>query len=99
MSEKAPAITSTTTAPPAVRAEPRLLQRKCACGTHTKGGGECDRCRGNRNTLQRSSPDPRFEARHSDHGSRNSDLESRSPFEAPPIVHEVLRSAGQPLDA
>ncbi|HRW99963.1 MAG TPA: ADP-ribosyltransferase [Cyclobacteriaceae bacterium] len=33
-----------------------LLQRRCACGTHTIGGGECDTCRRNRETdfLQRT---------------------------------------------
>jgi hypothetical protein len=59
-----------------------LLQRKCACGQHTSGGGECEECRKKRTgTLRRSAV-------------RSSEIE-----EAPPIVHEVLRSPGQPLDA
>jgi hypothetical protein len=61
--------------------EAALLQRKCACGQHTPGGGECEECRKKRTgTLQRSAVRP-------------SAME-----EAPPIVHEVLRSPGQPLD-
>ena len=38
--------------------ESRLLQRRCACGTHTIGGGECDGCRRKRESgfLQRMSP-------------------------------------------
>jgi hypothetical protein len=59
----------------------RALQRKCACGQHTPGGGECEECRKKRTgTLRRSA-------------TRPSAME-----EAPPIVHEVLRSPGQPLD-
>jgi hypothetical protein len=58
-----------------------LLQRKCACGQHTPGGGECEECRKKRKgTLQRSA------------------LGAARMGEAPPIVHEVLRSPGQPLD-
>jgi hypothetical protein len=30
-----------------------LLQRKCACGSHTPGGGECESCKQNRSGLQR----------------------------------------------
>ncbi len=30
----------------------RLLQRKCACGNHTKAGGECEECKKNRLGLQ-----------------------------------------------
>jgi len=56
------------------------LQRKCACGQHTAGGGECEDCRKKRQgTLQRSAL-------------------GRVEGEAPPIVHEVLRSSGRPLD-
>jgi hypothetical protein len=55
-----------------------ILQRKCACGQHTAGGGECEECRKKR--LQRKAVGP-----------------ARSD-EAPEIVHEVLRSPGQPLD-
>ena len=55
-----------------------LLQRKCACGTHTAAGGECIECRKKR--LQRRTAN------------------QVEPTEVPPIVHEVLRSTGQPLD-
>ncbi len=61
-----------------------LLRRKCACGTHTIGGGECDEC-GKKRDIQRR------RAHASERASTNE--------EAPPIVHETLRSSGQPLDA
>src|SRR2546423_5813796 len=61
-----------------------LLQRKCACGQHTIAGGECNECGKKQLSLQRA--------------TRNSELEMRNPG-VPPIVHEVLRSPGQPLDA
>jgi Domain of unknown function (DUF4157) len=38
--ELAPARTTEATTAPAVG----VLRRKCACGTHTAGGGECDSC-------------------------------------------------------
>lgn len=58
-----------------------VLQRKCACGTHTVAGGKCEECKNEHGILQRKP-------------SNNSE---RS--EVPPIVHEVLLSSGQPLDA
>ncbi len=56
-----------------------LLQRKCACGTHTIAGSECDAC--SKKRLQR-------------HATGQAETE-----ETPPIVHQVLSSPGQPLDA
>jgi len=35
-----------------------LLQRKCACGQHTIGGGECSACGSERTTLQRQAFGP-----------------------------------------
>ncbi|SRR5579883_20627 len=59
-----------------------LLQRKCACGQHTVGGGECEECRKKREgTLQRAAIST---------GPTNG---------VPSIVHDVLSSPGQPLDA
>lgn len=60
-----------------------LLQRKCACGNHTIAGGECDECGKNHVSLQRA--------------TQNAVPENRNGV--PPIVHDVLRSPGQPLDA
>jgi len=66
--------------PPEAAAPVSILQRKCACGQHTPGGGECEECRGKRNgLLQRAA------------------LQGKGSSEAPPIVHEALRSPGQPL--
>jgi Domain of unknown function (DUF4157) len=67
----------------------RTLQRKCACGGTIGPTGECEECRKKRETgvLRRlaSSAQP-------------STLDSQ-PLVVPPLVHEVLRSSGQPLDA
>ena len=62
-----------------------ILQRKCACGNHGMSGAECTDCRRKKQTLQRSSL--------SRGGGR---IEGEG--DVPPIVHEVLRSPGQPLD-
>jgi hypothetical protein len=60
------------------------LQRKCACGNHAMGG-KCEKCQGTHETrLQRFK-----------------NLSKKSGWvkgEVPPIVHDVLRSQGQPLD-
>jgi hypothetical protein len=63
-----------------------LLQRKCSCGNHTLAGGECEECSRNKPILQRAS--------HSRGGKR---IEGEGTV--PPVVHEVLRSRGEPLDA
>jgi hypothetical protein len=55
-----------------------LLRRKCACGSHATGGGECESCK---KRLQRKS--------HA----------GATPGSVPPIVHDVLGTAGQPLDS
>ena len=63
-----------------------ILQRKCACGNHAMAGRECAECGKKKQALQRAS--------FSSFGRAN-----ESAREIPPIVHEVLRSPGQPLDA
>jgi hypothetical protein len=60
-----------------------LLQRKCACGGMPEPTGECEECHKKR--LQR---------RTTQHSTLNS-----QPADVPPIVHDVLRSPGRPLDA
>ncbi|MFO1434147.1 MAG: DUF4157 domain-containing protein [Candidatus Competibacteraceae bacterium] len=77
------AKTATTSSP--IPISSGILQRKCACGNHTVSGEECDECRKEKLTLQRFS------------SSRSGEEEQVG--EVPPIVHEVLRSPGQPLDA
>jgi hypothetical protein len=57
-----------------------VLQRKCACGTHTGGGATCSACAEKERSLQRHA------------------INDRDPTEVPPIVYQVLRSPGQPLD-
>ena len=62
-----------------------LLQRKCDCGNHTIAGGECSACSKDREiVVQRSAINREVDGSHAN--------------VAPVIVHEVLRSAGQPLD-
>ena len=59
------------------------LQRKCDCGTHTIGGGECDWCQKEKSSAQ----------------LQRAAVNAEQVNEVPPIVHDVLRSSGQPLDA
>ena len=66
---------------PVVNGRTRVLQRKCDCGEHTVGGGQCDECKQKQMALRRRSDG------------------SAEPSAAPSIVHDVLRSPGQPLDA
>ena len=60
-----------------------LLQRKCGCDGKTVTDGSCEECR--KKKLQRK--------------TKNSEPGTQSELSVPPIVHEVLRSTGQPLDS
>lgn len=60
-----------------------LLQRKCACGGTPSVSGECEECHKKRVGIVQ--------------GQVTNVAES--PAVAPPIVHDVLHSPGQPLDA
>ena len=85
-----PSIASPTRSKPSLTpARVGLLQRKCACGGTPGPSGECEACR--KKTLQRRPANPQAPS-----------FINRPAFsvsEVPPIVHEVLRSPGQPLDA
>lgn len=70
----------------AVPASFDLLQRKCACGSTPDIGGEYAECHKKRLALQRASLSL---------VGRRAEGEGHI---APPIVHDVLRSPGQPLD-
>ena len=74
------------TAPPTSLTPVRggVLQRKCACGGAAGIAGQCEGCDQKKLSLQRS--------------TQNSEPETRNSFGVPPIVNEVLRSPGQPLD-
>jgi hypothetical protein len=61
-----------------------VLRRKCDCGKHT-GSGECEECK-----KKKEGGDPLLQ---------RSSLDRASVSAIPPIVHDVLRSPGQPLDA
>ncbi|HXI70003.1 MAG TPA: DUF4157 domain-containing protein [Verrucomicrobiae bacterium] len=80
----------TTTVKPPTLATPTftpvrsgLLQRECACGGKAGSGGECEEC--HQKKLQRK--------------AWNSELGTQNGSSVPPIVHDVLRSPGQPLDS
>lgn len=64
-----------------------VLQRKCACGQHA-GGPECEECK-KKKSEEKSSRDPLLQ---------RAAVNAERVGTAPPIVHEVLRSPGQPLD-
>jgi outer membrane protein OmpA-like peptidoglycan-associated protein len=68
-----------------------VLQRRCACGTHTPdGGGECDACsRSRAGVLQRRSAG----------GEAGAAIRTPADGTAPAIVAEVLHGSGRPLDA
>jgi hypothetical protein len=72
---KTPAITT---------AQGGFLQRKCSCGTHTPGGGECSECARMRNRLQRKLAI----------GSSNDPLES----EADRVADQVMATWPQPAN-
>src|SRR5437016_13146797 len=61
-----------------------MLQRACACGQHSAASGTCRGCAKEKEALQRSAL-------------------YREPLQgnaaAPPVVHDVLRASGQPLDS
>jgi len=85
-----------------------LLQRKCACGGTPIFGGECAECR-----KKRQQAKPSFVSGHhlgeirlqakltinSPHSRPMGNISrSSESFVAPPIVHEVLKESGRPLD-
>jgi len=80
-------ISTTPLLPTLSPARAGILQRKCACGQHT-GGGECEECK------------KKNEGSAAGYGllQRKASSAQASPA-VPSIVHEVLRSPGQPLDA
>ena len=59
-----------------------LLGRKCACGKNAGPTGECGQCRKKRAGVLQ----------------RRAATVAADPDTVPPIVHDVLRSSGQPLD-
>lgn len=59
-----------------------VLQRQCACGEHTIGGGTCSKCAHNRGSAMLS-------------GARAKAAEFN---DVPPIVYDVLRSPGKSLE-
>jgi hypothetical protein len=66
-----------------VKSTATTLQRKCACGRHTIAGGECKGCK-----------------KGNEETTLQRAAKNTTPVnQAPPIVDDVLRSSGQPLDA
>ncbi|MCX7114207.1 MAG: DUF4157 domain-containing protein [Proteobacteria bacterium] len=62
-----------------------VLQRKCACGNQPTASGECAQCSKEKPDLLSA--------------SRAVGRATQSEGEIPSIVHETLRSSGQPLDS
>lgn len=63
-----------------------LLQRKCACGNHTIADGGCEGCAKKRKAILQRAPSPSMGEGWGEGAT------------VPPIVYEVLRSPGHPLD-
>ena len=63
----------------------RLLHRKCSCGGTVGPTGECESCRKKRLALEQK--------------TRNSEGDATNRSAVPQVVHEVLRSRGEPLDS
>lgn len=76
-----------------------LLQRKCACGGSAGLTSECEDCDKEKLSLQRSTENSGPTTQNPEPETRNSKPENQNPASVPPIVHEVLNSPGQPLDA
>jgi hypothetical protein len=81
--KETPASANAMSWSPLLKRSAPVLQRKCACGGTPGSTGGYEECRKGR--LQRK--------------VGNSDLGTRNDSVVPPIVHEVLRSPGQSLDA
>lgn len=62
-----------------------VLQRKCACGTHTVSGGQCDACRGKQEVVRgnAASRDLKNQARTDVHEVEVLDSPGHSPLAAP----------------
>jgi hypothetical protein len=89
MSSRAPAPMQTVKAPQVSPVAGRVLQRQCACGQHAvTGGGECEECR--KKKIRDSASGGSLQR-----AAVNRELVSG----VPPIVYDVLRSPGHPLDA
>ena len=84
MLEKAQTQLTTKATPSSALTGTGVLQRKCDCGQHTIAGGQCSSCQEKDLSLQRT--------------ARNSSPETANSNTVPPIVYDVLRSPGQPLD-
>ena len=131
LTEKAHSHTKQNGVTPFTPVSRAVLQRKCACGTHTMGGGQCAECQKNKvgvggrplqTKLMISEPGDVYEqeadrvanqvmrtstvdmSRVKNRKMAPSTVQRRATgsatglAEAPPPVHEVLNSPGQPLD-
>lgn len=100
MTTTAPLQNSAAKSPPLSTSAHRglLLERKCACGAPTSSlSGQCAECGGKqlqRSALKIDAPEPALRRKAGGMMTESSEHNG-----APPIVHEVLRSPGQPLDA
>jgi len=73
-----------------------LLQRKRSCGGSGGSAGECEKCR---NKNEDNNEDNNKDNDNKDKNALQRKASGPTEFDvAPPIVHDVLNSAGQPLD-
>jgi hypothetical protein len=68
-------------------ARPGMLKSECACVGSSEIAGGCSECGKEREGLKLQ------------RATRNSEIGTHNTGSVPPIVHEVLRSSGRPLDA
>lgn len=73
-------------APNSISGKPPFMQRKCSC---SESGGECEACK---KEHEKNSPEEGLL-----HRATSGVVHAQGA--APPLVHKVLRSSGQPLDA
>jgi hypothetical protein len=84
MSGRAVAQAAKVAAPAASQAVSGTLQRQCACGQHTPGGGECESCK------QRHAPIQRWSAYPTEPGNRPKSRVMSAPTVARPFQTKLL---------
>jgi hypothetical protein len=83
MSTHLQTLTKATSQLPFTPVRTGIMQRKCACGQHTVSGGDCEECR----------------KKNQGEMQQRAAVSPTPVNSVPPIVHDVLSSPGQPLDA
>ena len=74
----------------------RILQRKCACGSHTGAGETCEECGKEKSSLQRKADNQRLPG--APHVQRFAEQPAGETDQAPASVDEALATPGRPLE-